>query len=247
MDKLNHNNQTQTKPEGMFKLIKPRFLILLVFVLSALIFTTFSIGLESASGVVYDSDGHQIRYGTTLFIMGPPESGDEICQFENTSKVDDYFIPTRYDFEWTAVKGVPAGHDLKKKFCCAIGESLCSTGHPDMISVCYNPQDHDCCFENDDVNYPVLCLIDLNLCSSQDCQECIYYIGGQHESGSQICANGEPDNGDPPPSFMCYCDPDARDYEWCIAEDYCAYAGTEAQCNSDPRCTSEPIEENGRR
>ncbi len=220
MDKLNHNNQTQTKPEGIFKLIKPRFLILLVFILSALIFTTFSIGLESASGVdEHDPNGYKIYAGDERPFMGPPDSGNEFCQFENTSKVDDYFIPARHLYEWTAVKGVPAGHDLKRGFCCfgdrdydlefeiccAVNYSLCYTNHPNSIPVCYDPQNHECCSSNSDYDLPALCDLPHDLCNKGDCIECLYYVGSQTSEtsgGSTQCVsigNGEdPDNGDGP-------------------------------------------------
>ncbi len=99
------------------KLFSPLRFSLLLFVFLTLSFTTVFLSsgsIASGAGVPHNDGGEQIWPGGVLPIRGVSSTG-EVCQFKNTSGDLTYFIPTRSQLEWTAVKEAASTgtHDLR--------------------------------------------------------------------------------------------------------------------------------------
>jgi hypothetical protein len=89
------------------KLFQPIRLIILLLVFLGLSFTTITLSREpvagNGGGVIYNHDGYRIDPGFTEQIRGVSADG-EVCAFKNKTTDRSYFIPTRFQHEWNAVK-----------------------------------------------------------------------------------------------------------------------------------------------
>lgn len=109
------NNKHNKKAKKLFDPL--RFLILLI-VFIAISLTTVFLSIDTVAsdngGVTHDDNGETIFPGWTMRIRGVSANG-EVCRFENTSPSLTYFIPTKFQFEWDAVKSTASTgtHDLK--------------------------------------------------------------------------------------------------------------------------------------
>ncbi len=93
------------------KLFHPIRLIVLLLIFLGLSFTliTYTDGRQGVQvPPFYSLDGQRIYSGDTMHIRGLSSSG-EVCTFKNNSQGDSYFIPTRSQLEWNAVKSATDG------------------------------------------------------------------------------------------------------------------------------------------